>query len=1002
MNYFFLKYKGPIAAILVLILLGGLYSLGTIKTGLFPDITFPKIKIIAENGEQPVDKMMVTVTIPVENAVKRVEELKLSRSITSRGSCEISAFLNWGADVDLGKQRIEAQINAIRQNLPPDVLITIEKMNPSILPVMGFSLEGEGKSTIGMRQLAEFTVKPILSRIAGISEVAVIGGKVKEFHIVLDPFKMSNLRLTPEAVSTVLAQSNFISSNGFLSDYNRLYLTLTDAAINEKTELQNTVIVNSPKGKIRLKDIARIEIAERRDYVKINANGKNVPLIAVMKQPKANLLDVTNAVKQRLGEIQDVLPKGVSLRPFYNQADFVGDSIRSLKDVLWIGLVLAILVVVLFLRSFKASSALFVTIPITLSLTLIVLRTMGYTFNIMTIGAIAAAIGLIIDDAIVVVEQIHRTHEEHPEEKSANLVVKAVHYLLPAMVGSSLSTIVIFLPFVLMSGVAGAYFKVMTDTMILTLLCSFLVVWIGLPVVYILFSREAHSAGHKTKSSKRMNWVGTFLRRPAIAGGFVMFLILFMGILLPKLPSGFLPEMDEGSIVLDYKSPPGSSLEATDHMLKIVDGILQRTSEVESFSRRTGTQLGFFITEPNNGDYLIQLKKRRGKTTNEVSDGIRAKIEAALPSLQIDFGQLIGDMLGDLMESVQPIEVKIFGDDNKKLAALADSVAGLVERTRGTADVFNGVTIAGPEVRFEPKIANLAQYQLTPSDFQFQMQTKIEGTVVGGILEKNQMVDIRMLEDVRGASTCGLKHSFIFLNDGRLKPIDEFADLTITKGVAEVERENLKPMLAVTARLDNRDLGSTLKEIQERIKSRISLPPGYQIVYGGAYAEQQQAFKELLGILISAVMLVFIVILFLFRSIKVSIGIMFIAVLGISGSVLALFVTSMPLNVGSYTGIIMIVGIIGENAIFTYQQYLEGRKNRLDRDDALVDAISKRLRPNLMTALGAISALAPLALGMGAGAQMHQPLAVAIIGGFIVALPLLLVVLPTILRMIEK
>jgi cobalt-zinc-cadmium resistance protein CzcA len=1002
MNNFYLKYKSPIAAILILIILGGVYSLFKIKTGLFPDITFPKIKIIAENGEQPVDKMMVTVTIPLENAIKRVEELNMLRSTTSRGSCEISAFLNWGTDVDLGKQRIEAQISAIKQDLPADVGITVEKMNPSILQVMGFSLEGENQSPIELRQLAEYTVKPILSRIEGISEVAVIGGKVKEYHIVLDPIKMSNLRITPATVSEVLSQSNFIESNGFVTDYNRLYLTLTDAAIDGKTKLENTVLINSPKGQIRIKDIARVEIAERRDYIKINANGKNVPLVAVMKQPQANLLDVTHAVQRSLREIQDVLPRGVTLRPFYNQADFVGDSIRSLKDVLWIGLVLAILVVISFLRSLKASSALLVTIPITLSLTLVVLHGLGYTFNIMTIGAIAAAVGLVIDDAIIVVEQIHRMHEEHPQEKSISLVHKAIHFLLPAMVGSSLSTIVIFLPFMLMSGVAGAYFKVMTNTMIITLACSFLVVWIGLPVVYILFSREKHSVRHRANLLESSNWADQFIRRPAITGCFILILIILTGTLLPRLPSGFLPEMDEGTIILDYLSPPGSSLEATDAMLKTVDGILVRTPEVENFSRRTGTQLGFFITEPNNGDYLIQLKKKRSKTTDEVADGIRSQIEAVLPSLQIDFGQLIGDMLGDLMASVQPIEIKIFGDDHNKLAALADSVAGLIEGVRGTADVFNGITIAGPEVRFEPRVAELARYQINPSNFQFQLQTQTEGTVVGGILEKNRMVDIRMLENVSSVSLHNLKHGFLFLNDGRLKPIDEFADRNITGGVAEIERENLKPTVAVTARLNNRDLGSTLKEIRDKIKSRILLPPGYQIVYGGAYAEQQQAFKELLAILISAVMLVFIVILFLFRSIKVSIAIMLIAVLGISGCVLALFVTSMPLNVGSYTGIIMIVGIIGENAIFTYQQYQNGRKNKLTKDDALLHAISRRLRPNLMTALGAICALAPLALGIGAGAQMHQPLAIAIIGGFIIALPLLLIVLPSIVRIIEK
>jgi cobalt-zinc-cadmium resistance protein CzcA len=1002
MNNFYLKYRSPIAAILILILIGGGYALIKIKTGLFPDITFPKIKIIAENGEQPVDKMMVTVTIPLENAIKRVEDLRVTRSTTSRGSCEISAFLNWGADVDLGKQRVEARINAIKQNLPPGVNITIEKMNPSILPVMGFSLEGRGKNLIELRKLAEFTIKPILSRIEGVSEVAVIGGKVKEYRIILDPMKLSNLHLTPAAVANVLSQTNFITSNGFAVDYNRLYLTLTDAAVYKLSELENTIVLNSPKTKIRLKDIARLQIAERREYVRINANGKDVPLIAILKQPKANLLDVTASVKKQLKEIATVLPKGVSLRPFYNQADFVRDSVRSLRDVLWIGLVLALVVTVSFLRSLKASSVILVTIPITLGLTLILLYALGYTFNIMTIGAIAASLGLIIDDAIVVVEQIHRTHEEHPDENSYHLVAKAIKYLHPAMIGSSLSTIVIFLPFVLMGGVAGAYFEVMTDSMIITLVCSYFVTWIGLPVIYILFSSETHTVKEKPKSLKRRNWVYFFVRKPWLAGILVLLLMVAPALILPHLPSGFLPDMDEGSIVLDYNSPPGASLEDTDHMLKIVDTVLNETPEVESFSRRTGTQMGFFITEPNRGDYLIQLKKKRSKTTDEVSDDIRGRIETLLPALQIDFGQVISDILGDLMASVQPIEVKIYGDDYNKLSAIAHNVATVVETIPGTADVFNGLTIAGPEINIKPHIAKLAQYDLTPSDFQFQMQTRIEGSVVGSILESDQLVDIRMMEAVPGNSLNDLRHGFVFLNDGRLKPIDEFADLEITKGVVENDRENLKPMVAVTARLNNRDLGSTLKDIRQRISGEVGLPPGYQIVYGGAYAEQQQAFHELLSILLAAVLLVFTVILFLFRNIKVSLTIIFIAVLGISGSLLALLITRTPLNVGSYTGIIMIVGIIAENAIFTYLQYREERLHNLKRDDSLVSAISIRLRPNLMTALGAITALFPLALGIGTGAQMHQPLAIAIIGGFIIALPLLLIVLPSILRMIEN
>jgi len=1001
MNTFYTKFKSPILVLLVITLFGGIYSLSNIQSGLFPDITFPKIKIIADNGQQPVDKMMVTVTIPLENAIKKVQDLNLIRSTTSRGTCEISAFLNWNTNIDLGKQRIEAQISAIKQNLPPDVNITIEKMNPSILPVMGFSLEGEGRSQIELRQIAEYTIKPFLERINGISDVAVIGGKTKEYHIILDPIKISEIGITPQTISNVLSQSNIISSNGYLNDYSRLYLSITDAAIDSKEELGNTIISNLPKRIVRLKDIAAIEIGELKEYIKINANGKNVPLIAIIKQPNSNLLAVVDSVKSQLTQLNTVLPKGVVLKPFYDQADFVGDSIKSLMDVLWIGLLLAMLVTIIFLRSLKASSVILITIPITLSLTLIIIYALGYTLNIMTIGAIAAAIGLIIDDAIVVVEQIHRTHEENPEASSNELVSKAIKYLFPAMVGSSLSTIVIFLPFALMSGVAGAYFRVLTDTMIVTLVSSFFVTWIGLPVIYLLFSKQKHSIKEKQHEIKNYKWVYYFIKRPLFAFGFIIVLIALTYFLLPKLPSGFLPEMDEGSIVLDYESPPGTSLKETDRMLRYVDQVLKQIPEVESFSRRTGTQMGFFITEPNRGDYLIQLKKKRSKTTAEVSNEIRNKIEPALPSLRVDFGQVITDMLGDLMSSVQPIEIKIFGDDKKTLYKLANEVTTVVQNTPGTADVFNGITIAGPELIFEPNISNLAQYQLSPQDFQFQMQTKIEGTVVSSILEKNRLVDIRMIDGSTGQSIGDIRKTSLFLPDGRLKPIDEFTNFKLTTGVAEIERENIKPMIAVTARLNNRDLGSTLAEIQKNISAKISLPTGYQIIFGGSYAEQQQAFKELLIILFLAVLLVFTVILFLFKRVRIGIAIIFLALLGISGSVLALFLTGTPLNVGSYTGLIMIIGIIGENSIFTYLQFVESKNNGLRKDDAIAYSITARLRPNLMTAFGAITALFPLALGIGTGAQMHQPLAIAIIGGFLLAIPLLLVVFPTILRMIE-
>jgi CzcA family heavy metal efflux pump len=989
----------------VLIIAGGLLAYSKLQTSLFPEITFPKIKIIADAGLQPVDKMMITVSKPLENAIKQVPDLKMIRSTTSRGSCEISAFMDWNANIDLSQQRIESKIGQVRNLLPPETQITVEKMNPSILPVMGYTVEGSGQSPIELKLLATYTIKPFLSQVDGVSEVRVIGGKSKEYWLKPDMRKMSALGITPDSIGIALAQTNFIRSNGFISDYKFLYLSLTDARVHTMEDIKNIVIRNDGRRIIRIRDIADVQINEAVEYTRINANGKDGILIAVIKQPNANLVDLSTLMEQKISDLKKILPKGVSIQPYYIQADFVKTSIKSVSDSLWIGLALAIIVAVIFLRSLKASATILITIPVTIALTLIVLYSIGFTLNIMTLGAIAAAIGLIIDDAIVVVEQIHRTHEEHPEESSAPLVKKAIHYLLPAMIGSSISTIVIFFPFILMSGVAGAYFKVLTDSMIITLVCSFFVTWICLPVIYLLLTGKRSRKASKAippHAVKKQRWVLFFILRPLISLVFVAGLIVSVVFILPRLETGFLPEMNEGSIVLDYASPPGTSLEETDRMLREVEKIIKTIPEVTAYSRRTGTQMGFFITEPNTGDYLIQLNAKRNRTTDEVISAIRAKVEASQPALRIDFGQVITDMLGDLMTSVQPIEVKVFGDDQQKLQELSKQIADVVSAVKGTADVFDGIVIAGPSVSIDPDYSKLAQFGITPANLQYQLQTYMEGNVVGQLLEKEQLSPIRLVyPGSRKLSVSDIEKLQLFLPNGKLNPITSLASVRVNPGDAEIQRENLQSMGVVTARLENSDLGSAIKGIQAEVKKKISLPEGYHIEYGGSYAAQQQSFQELLLILISASLLVFGVILFLFKEFRIAILILLVAVLGISGSYLALYITGTPLNVGSYTGLIMIVGIIGENAIFTFLQFKEALLTR-SVDESVVYAISTRLRPKLMTALGAIIALLPLALGVGTGAQLHQPLAIAVIGGFIIALPLLLIVLPTLLRILYR
>jgi heavy metal efflux system protein len=600
------------------------------------------------------------------------------------------------------------------------------------------------------------------------------------------------------------------------------------------------------------------------------------------------------------------------------------------------------------------------------------------------------------------VEQIHKVEEDHEGESNYNTINKAIQYLLPAMIGSSLSTIVIFIPFSLMSGVAGAFFKVLASTMVITLICSFFVTWLVLPLIYNLFS----SMTKKKKAvvithPKPKKWLNLFIARPILSVILAALMLVSVIFIYNNLETGFLPEMDEGSIVLDYYSPPGTSLDETNIILNEVDKIILSTPEVEAFTRRTGAQMGFFITEPNRGDYLIQLKNKRERSSNDVIDDMRQKIVSTQPGLKVDFGQVLGDMLGDLMSEPNPVEVKIFGNDPIELKKLAHKIYVIVKGVKGSEDVFNGINIAGPSVIFRPRSEDLLKFGLSPVDLLNQVTTRLRGNEVGSILENSQFIKMKMKYPPMENTLKNIETTAMFTPDGRTRELSAFTDIKIEEGVAEIERENLQRMISITASLSKRDLGSVIKEIQLKVDSQITLEKGQRVEYGGAYAQQQQSFKELLMILVSASLLVFIVLLFLFKDFKASLIILFLSILGVSGSFIALFITRTPLNVGSYTGIIMIVGIIAENSIFTFQQFAHHFKEA-SVTESINFAISARIRPKLMTASGAIIALMPLALGIGRGAQLHQPLAIAVIGGFCAALPLLLLVLPGLLKIFYK
>ncbi|MBI1223212.1 MAG: MMPL family transporter [Bacteroidetes bacterium] len=1028
-NYFQVFTK-PILFIGILLLLSGIYSYTRMPTNLFPEVLFPRVTIIIDAGQLPVDRMMTIVTKPVESAVKRVQGVSVVKSSTSRGTCTIDVFSDWGINTYAQKIQIESRINEIKNFLPPGVNFSIEAMNQSLFPVYGYTLENTNASQIALKDEANLTIRPVFAQVKGISNVVVRGGRAKEYVIIPDPVKMTAIGITPSTIINAFSNNNFVLSNGSLDDYNRLYLSLTDTRISSVDEIGDIIIKNDGVRIVHVKDVAKVEIQNQKEFLVINANGNNAVLIDLVKQPGINLIDFAKEVETKADEVRKLLPKGYVLKPYYNQSAFVGDSIHSVIKTIYEGLFLAIVVMIIFLRSWRASAVVLITIPITLAFTLLVIHQAGITINVMSLGAIAASIGLIIDDAIVIIEQIYRTHEEYPEKNRFQVVSESIKGLFPAMVGSSLSTIVIHFPFRLMSGLAGTFFKELSDTMQLTMVTSFLVTWLLLPVLHLIIGyRKSIKApidhvAHAQEAMRKLRWLSWFFKKPVFASLFVLAIGASAYWASGKLETGFLPDLDEGSIVLDYISPPGTSIDETDRLCKEIEKVIQKHPEVESYSRRTGIHMAFRSDPSNIGDYSIQLKKDRKKTTEEVIAELRTEVEAKVPAMEeISFGQRISDLLGDLMSTPQPIEIKIFGNDYTTLKRQAQEAEQVMEQIPGLVDINNGLVTAGPSVVFIPDQLKLSQYNISLTNFQTQLTAYTGGVPLG--MNSNQSIPTPAQAAMTGGLQIGdfqdgeqmrrillrfidfdennvdkLKHQLIFLPNGTTRPLSFFCDVKVVPGEIEQRREDLKSVIVLTARLENRDLGGAIADIKKQFKEK--LPFADHIAYGGAYAGQQKSFQELLLILSLAILFVMAVLMFLFKEWLISFLVLFVSVMGIGGCILALYLVGIPLNVSSYTGIIMIVGIIAENAIFTVHQFKQNMKESGDVDEAVNYAIALRIRPKLMTAIGAILALMPLALGIGLGAQMQQPLAVAVIGGFVAGLPMLLIVLPSYMRALYK
>jgi CzcA family heavy metal efflux pump len=996
----------------------GVWQAFTLPVSVFPTTNFPRIVIGVDNGVMPIEQMEVSITRALEAAVRSVPGLQSVRSITSRGSAQIDLFFDWNVNMIDTLQTVDAALSLARSSLPPTVQIQARRLDFSSFPIIGYSLTSSSVPLTDLWELATYDIKPRLNSLSGVASVLVQGGQRPEFHVVVDPARMLRAKTSIADILGAINRTNIIDSPGLLSRNHQLFLGLVTAQARSLEDIGEVVIKHANNVPVRVQDVGDVTPAVEPVYTAVTANGKPAVLLSINRQPDSNTVQVADEVHTEVAAIRRTLPAGVELNLFYDQSDVVVASISSVRDAIIIGLVLAALIIWLFLRDWGTALMTGLVVPVTMVVTFIVMKLLGQSFNLMTLGGLAAAVGLVIDDKIVVVENIvlHRDKGEGPLQATAS----ALKELTVPLIGSTLTPIVVFLPLITITGVTGSFFGALAIAMSVALLTSLVLALVWTSNLSTRLVRRHQHGIHEEEPTTGLfariialyeRAIRQSLHHPLALATLGVVLIAASFFSYRALGSDMLPAFDEGGFILDYVMPPGTSLQETDRVLGRVDAILRATPEVESTSRRTGLELGFAaVTEPNTGDFTVKLKPKRSRDSEEIISELRSKLSSSQPGLDVEFISKLQDMIGDLTGAPEPVVVKLFSQDPDLLASWAPQVADALAKVKiggkvAVVDIADGIekTTSGPAVRFTVNTQAVDRAGFTPEELGTVTVAMVEGEpTVAPILMNSRTYPVRVrfpaatrgsLEAMSGTMLVNSNGSTATL--GSLTAIDELP------GQLEIRRENLQLLVEVTARLEGVDLGTGVAAVQKAVAD-LKLPPSIRVEYGGTYREQQKSFRDLTIVLLLAIVLVFLVLLFEFRSFTAPVAILSSAVLSTSGVLFALLITRTTLNVSSYMGLIMVVGIVAKNGILLLDANQKYRAEGMSLEEAIVHAGRRRLRPITMTAMAAVAGMLPLALAIGAGSQMLQPLAIAVIGGILISMLLSLIVTPAIQYFLER
>ena len=988
-----LRHSRAAALVAVALFVGGIIAARVLPSSIYPPLQFPRIVIIAHSGTLPPQSMSLIVTRPIEQVVMGVPGIRRVRSRSIRGATEISANFDPTTDMVVALQMVQNRVAEISGDLPMGTQLQIERLTPAIFPVFILSLTGT-LPTPDLYDYANFVIKPAIARVPGAGTIEVQASDTREIEVILDPNKLTAAGLTVVDVSDALNAQNQLLPVGRFQEAGLQNLTLASGLWSNANDIAKAPVLVKNGATVRVGDLGTVAPGAPDRTLLITGNGRDAVVMSIAQQIGANILDLKAGVDATLADLARTLPSGIKMSRVYDLAEFVAESIASVRDAILIGGFLAILVLLVFLRDWRLTMIAAVTLPLAVIPTFVFMWLFGGTVNLMSMGGLAVAIGLVIDDAVVVVENIHRRAGE-----GGNSVIDAVTQLMAPLVSSTLTTVVVFAPLGLLSGVPGQFFRALSLSLSVAVLLSLALAISVVP----LMARWATTAEHHkavgewhgrvehTYERLLASMIGSPVLSVVVA---VLLAALTIG-LFYRVGTGFFPTADEGGFVLDYITPAGSALTETDRQVKKIEAILSETPEVASYSRRTGAELGLFATAQNTGDILVRLKPRgqRSRSAEEIINEVRDKLSDEVPLVDVEFVQLLQDMLGDLQGDPEPIEIKIFGDDPNRLAELADPVEEMMNKVQGIVDVV-GVQKGNPEVTWTIDPLAAGRYGLTVQQVSDQLAGNWLGEVATDLRLADRTVPVRVrLPDAVRLDPTKLPQTLIKTAEGKPIPVSEVASMKRANGQGELRRENLRPMAVVSGRLEGRDLGSAVAEIQSNLDRR-KLPIGYTYEIGGQYLAQQQSFRELLMVFALAVVLVFTILVFQFQAWLPAILILLAAPLSVGGALLLLILTGTDLNISSAMGLILLVGLVVKNGIMLldFSEKLHEQGEPLER--AIAHAGRIRLRPILMTTFCTLFGLLPLALGLGAGAELQKPLALAVIGGLALSTPVTLLVVP--------